>query len=61
MEDGSIKIVIDDLLPTRKGSLIYTKYALPVEFWPALLEKTYAKVKLSNFATQIKSHKFNLI
>jgi len=40
-----IEIVIDDLLPCRKGLLIYMKSASQVEFWPALLEKAYAKAK----------------
>ena len=39
-----IEIVIDDLLPTRKGCLIYMKSNSNVEYWPALLEKAYAKV-----------------
>jgi len=40
-----IEIVIDDLLPTRKGCLIYMRSTSEVEFWPALLEKAYAKAK----------------
>lgn len=40
-----IEIVIDDLLPTRKGTLLYMKSSSSVEFWPALLEKAYAKAK----------------
>ena len=40
-----IEIVIDDLLPTRKGCLIYMKSTSNVEYWPALLEKAYAKAK----------------
>ena len=40
-----IEIVIDDLLPTRKGCLIYMKSNSNVEYWPALLEKAYAKAK----------------
>ena len=40
-----IEIVIDDLLPTRKGLLVYMKSTSNVEYWPALLEKAYAKAK----------------
>ena len=40
-----IEIVIDDLLPSRKGVLLYMKSTSNVEFWPALLEKAYAKAK----------------
>jgi len=40
-----IEIVIDDLLPTRHGSLIYMRSNSSLEFWPSLLEKAYAKAK----------------
>lgn len=40
-----IEIVIDDRLPVRKGIAIYMRSASELEFWPALLEKAYAKAK----------------
>ena len=42
---GLTEIVIDDRLPVRKGIAIYMRSASEVEFWPALLEKAYAKAK----------------